>query len=505
MQRLFIVVLLVLVLCPLHSAFSSGLGGSEGHGSLGAELPLWSVIPFIGILLSIAIFPLVSEHFWHHHFGKISAFWALLFAAPFLWVYHYSAMHEILHIYFLEYIPFIILLWALYTISGGILVQGAPVGVPSNNLILLLIGTALASWIGTTGAAMVLIRPLIRMNKYRKSKVHLIVFFIFLVANIGGSLTPLGDPPLFLGFLQGVEFFWTFQLFPQMLFVAGLLLFVFFAWDTYMFRKEGWHEKMHLKATHFDAPDDLIDDLVIEEEVEVENPRTHKTRVTTYTMSIKGIFNLLFLGGVIIGVLFSGKVHLGAETIFGIEMKFENIIRDLFLIAMGLLSLKLTPRAYREGNEFNWFPIQEVAKLFAGIFITIIPALAMLRAGQAGELRFVIDLAKEPIDYFWITGTLSSFLDNAPTYLVFFNTALGKFDQTVDWLMADGAIFLQAISCGAVFFGAMTYIGNAPNFMVKSISEHAKIKMPSFFGFMGYSLLILAPLFILTTLVFFLV
>ncbi|MFQ5677710.1 MAG: sodium:proton antiporter, partial [bacterium] len=243
---------------------------SEGGVGLGAELPVWSIIPFVGILLSIAVFPLVAEKFWHHHFGKISALWGLLFAVPFIATYGGEAIHEILHTYLLEYIPFIILLWALFTISGGIFVQGTPVGVPFNNLILLVIGTVLASWIGTTGAAMVLVRPLIRMNKFRKSKVHLIVFFIFLVANIGGSLTPLGDPPLFLGFLQGVEFFWTFHLLPPMLFVGACILTIFFVWDTLMFRREGWHEKMHLKDTHFELPHDKTEHVTVEVEEVVE-------------------------------------------------------------------------------------------------------------------------------------------------------------------------------------------------------------------------------------------
>jgi Na+/H+ antiporter NhaD/arsenite permease-like protein len=475
----------------------------EGGHELGTALPVWSVIPFVGILLSIAIFPLVAEHFWHHHFGKISAFWALLFAIPFLYAFRSEAVHEILHVYFLEYIPFIILLWSLYTISGGILVKGAPVGVPTNNLILLVIGTFLASWIGTTGAAMVLVRPLIKMNSYRKSKVHLIVFFIFLVANIGGSLTPLGDPPLFLGFLQGVKFFWTFHLFHEMLFVSVVLLIVFYLWDSYMFRKEGWHEKLHLIDSHMDLPDDAGDELVVEEDVEVQDTVTKKLSIRKYRMEIKGLFNIAFLLGVIGGVLFSGYIHLGDVTIFGIHMQIQNMVRDVFLVLMGFLSLKFTPWEYREGNDFNWFPIIEVAKLFAGIFVTIIPAIAMLKAGEKGHLNFIIQIVEEPWHYFWITGSLSAFLDNAPTYLVFLNTALGKFGKDIHWMMDEGALFLQAISTGAVFFGAMTYIGNAPNFMVKAIAEQSNIKMPSFFGYMGYSVLLLGTVFVFVTLIFF--
>jgi len=499
-------------ICSLLIFSFSGVAFAGGGHDLGSELPLWSVIPFVGILLSIAIFPLVAEKFWHHHYGKISAAWALMFALPFLFIYGDLAVHEILHTYFLEYFPFIILLWALYTVSGGILVQGAPVGLPVANLVLLAIGTALASWIGTTGAAMVLIRPYLRMNQYRKSKIHLIVFFIILVANVGGSLTPLGDPPLFLGFLQGVDFFWTFNIIGQMLFVVGILLAVFMMWDTWMFRKEGWHKKMHLIDAHMET-EHHGEEIVLEEEVELENPQTHKIEKKSYKMTVQGLFNFLFLGGIIVGVLFSGQFHLGEVTVFGIHMEWQNIIRDFFLIIMGVLSLIFTPQDYRKSNDFNWFPIVEVAKLFAGIFITIIPALVMLRAGEKGALKFIIDAVNEPLHYFWITGTLSSFLDNAPTYLVFFNTAIGKFSvdiaqsglQGVEWLMSleHGAIYLKAISCGAVFFGAMTYIGNAPNFMVKAISEQAGIKMPSFFGYMAYSVVILTPLFILTTLIFF--
>ncbi len=478
----------------------------EGSG-LGSELPLWSVIPFVGILLSIALFPLTAPKFWHHHYGKVSAFWALIFAIPFLFAYQGEAFHEIVHIYITDYIPFIILLWSLFTVAGGILVRGAPVGTPLANLITLLIGTFLASWIGTTGAAMVLVRPLIRMNKYRKSKVHLIVFFIFLVANIGGSLTPLGDPPLFLGFLHGVPFFWTFNIFTEFALLSGLLLLFFFLFDTYMFRKEGWHKKMHLKKYHFELPEGL-EEIELVEQYEMENNRK-KEREETARMEIVGLHNLLFLIGIISGVLFSGTVHLGEVSILGVHQTIENLIRDAFLIFMGLLSLRTTKKEIREGNEFTWFPIVEVAKLFAGIFMTIIPALAMLRAGMHGHLDFIIAAVKEPWHFFWITGSLSSFLDNAPTYLTFLNTALGQFfagipeRQAIASLITHQEIYLKAISTGAVFFGAMTYIGNAPNFMVKSIAEEQGIKMPSFFGYMMYSVLILIPLFILITFVFF--
>jgi len=464
----------------IEQTVEQGNENMEGENHLGGRLPLWSVIPFVGILLSIALFPLVAPHFWHNHFPKISVMWALIFAVPFIAVYSGEAWHEIFHIYLLDYIPFIILLWGLFTISGGILVKGSLKGSPIVNLAIILIGTLMASWIGTTGAAMVMIRPLLRANKHRKYKVHLIVFFIFLVANIGGSLTPIGDPPLFLGFLHGVSFFWTLNLFPAMLFVSVILLSLLFLFDTYYYRKEK-------------TPP-------VEEQV---------------PLRVEGSFNFIFLLGVIAGVIFSGTVHLGHVTILGVHMAIENIIRDIWIILMGLLSLKLTSKEIRKGNEFNWFPIQEVAYLFAGIFMTIIPALAILKAGEHGALAGLIAAVQTPQHYFWVTGGLSSFLDNAPTYLTFFNSALGKLGLTEEQIRAafvagnvserfpEFIAYLKAISIGAVFMGANTYIGNAPNFMVKSIAEESGIKMPSFFGYIfKFSIPILIPVFILVSLIF---
>ncbi|MBN2365521.1 MAG: sodium:proton antiporter [Calditrichaeota bacterium] len=482
--------------------------GKEHIPSLGTKLPMWSVIPFAGILLSIALFPLLAPRFWHHNFGKISAFWALIFAIPFVLAYGEAAFVEILHIYIADYIPFIILLWALFTAGGGIFVKGTPVGTPFNNLIALLIGTLIASWIGTTGAAMVMIRPVLRMNRYRKSKIHIIIFFIFLVANIGGSLTPLGDPPLFLGFLHHVPFFWTFNLFTEMAFLAGILLLLFFLLDTFYFRLEGWHRKEHLKPYYYQIPEELTEEKILinhdlhKKGEKVEIPVKAK-------ISIQGLHNLIFLAGIMGGVLFSGLVHIGEFTIMGIHVTIQSMIRDVFLIIMGILSLKTTAWSIREGNEFTWFPIKEVAILFAGIFMTIVPALSMLRAGSEGALHFIIDSVNKPWHYFWITGSLSSFLDNAPTYLTFLSTALGQFYpgipeiEAVHLLIEEHELYLEAISTGAVFFGAMTYIGNAPNFMVKSIAEEQKNKMPSFFGYMIYSIIFLIPIFLLITWIFF--
>ena len=462
-----------------------GEGAHHGHGVDGAKLPIWSIIPFVGILLSIAIFPLVLDsHFLVHHGGKMSLIWALAFAIPYLIAFQGEAFYDILHIYLIDYIPFIILLWGLFTVAGGILVRGTLRGTPLVNTLLLLIGTAIASWVGTTGASMLLIRPLIRANEYRQSKLHLIVFFIFLVSNIGGSLTPLGDPPLFLGFLHGVPFFWTTTaLFPHMLFISVILIVLFFVLDTFMFKREGGV-----------VPDDG----------------------TSEPIRVDGLFNLIFLLGIVAAVLMSGTFKWGEVNILGVHVYWQNITRDVLIVVMGLLSLKFTPFTgeLRQANEFSWEPIEEVAKVFAGIFMTIIPALAILKAGENGALRGLIGAIKEPMHYFWITGILSSFLDNAPTYLTFYNTALGKLHLTEAMVpeiltgQLAGAEHLEfvklltAISVGAVFMGANTYIGNAPNFMVKAIAEQSGIRMPSFFGYMIWSVGILVPLFVIVTLVF---
>ncbi len=471
-----------IMLTVLLSAAAAWAAEEATHGAvnLGELLPVWSGLPFVGILLSIALFPLFAPHFWHHHFGKVSVFWALVFAVPFVISYGEPALHEILHIFLIDYLPFIILLWALFTVAGGLLVEGSLVGKPITNLTMLLIGTLIASWTGTTGASMLMIRPVLRANSKRKNKAHVIVFFIFLVSNIGGALTPLGDPPLFLGFLHGVPFFWTMKILPQTVFVAVSALLIFYIFDVILYKRE-------LQ----DAP----------AESTVAEP--------VIPIRVRGLHNFLLLAGIVGAVLMSGMLHLGVISIWGIHLEIQNLLRDLLLVLIGVVSLKTTFAEIRSGNEFSWGPMQEVAILFAGIFMTIIPALAMLRAGAQGHLAFIINGVKEPWHYFWVTGGLSSFLDNAPTYLTFFNTSLGNFypglpeSQAVAKLLAEHPIYLKAISCGAVFMGANTYIGNAPNFMVRSIAEEAGVKMPSFFSYMLYSLLILIPLFVLTSLIFF--
>lgn len=449
------------------------LGADSSHGLDGSQLSMIWVLPFAGILLSIALFPLFANDFWHHHFGKISAAWALLFVGPALVQFGGGIVtYEILHVYLLEYIPFIILLFALFTIAGGVRITGTLQGSPAINTLILFIGTVLASWMGTTGAAMLLIRPLIKANAWRNNQAHTMVFFIFLVANIGGALTPLGDPPLFLGFLQGVSFFWTTtHLFGEMVFLSVSLLTIYYILDSYLIKQE----TSTPPSTDGDEP-----------------------------LGIEGGFNLLLLLGVVAAVLFSGFVKLGHFEIYHIRINYENLVRDTTLLLLSGLSWKLTDLESRKKNGFNWFPIQEVGKLFAGIFVTIIPAIAILKAGTQGSLSFVVDLVFDQAGtpnnhmFFWITGFLSAFLDNAPTYLVFFNTAGGNAVH----LMNDIPLTLAAISSGAVFMGAMTYIGNAPNFMVKAIAESSDIKMPSFLGFMVWSCGILVPLYIVLMYIF---
>lgn len=438
--------------------------------------PLWGV-PFAGLLLSIALMPLLLPHFWHHHYGKVALAWAAAFLLPFAASYGPAlAGEQLVHAALAEYIPFIILLTALFTVAGGIHIRGNLHGAPGLNTLILAIGAVLASFMGTTGASMLLIRPLIRANDNRVHKAHVVVFFIFIVSNIGGSLTPLGDPPLFLGFLKGVEFFWTAKhILPDTLFLLGALLAIFYALDSWFYRKEGV------------LPVDPTPD-------------------TRPGIAFEGARNFWLLGGVIFFVLLSGIWK--SPVVFdvaGTPVGLPGVVRDVGLVLITLLSLKITAPKVHADNQFEWGPMLEVAKLFAGIFLTIIPVIAMLKAGTQGPFGAVVaavtrpDGQPDPAMYFWATGILSSFLDNAPTYLVFFNTAGG--DPVA--LMTTYATTLAAISAGAVFMGANTYIGNAPNLMVKAIAESRGVKMPSFFGYMGWSVAILVPLFIATTFLFF--
>ena len=562
--------LFLLVMAP--ELFAEEVGGAHGehhdthHGVDGGNLSVFWVMPFAGMLLSIALGPLIAPHFWHGNYGKVAAGWIVLFSVPFLVTFKGDAFYEILHIVLLDYVPFIILLAALFTAAGGICLKGSLRGSPAVNTAILAIGTILASWMGTTGAAMLLIRPILRANAWRKHQVHVVVFFIFLVANIGGSLTPLGDPPLFLGFLKGVDFFWTMKLLPVMTPLALFLLAVFFVFDTIMFKKEGEApddgEKVPLKlegtanfaligciigaillstwlgknkftdpkvaeemapkieAAEFtmkEAKADLVNYVEQNKNAVLDdsNPEYQEKRVT-HLDSVSAVNQLR-----------SKKSHDETKGlhIFGVTVPFSNLVRDGLLILVALMSLRLTPMYkmvkddhghevpaegeektnLRAANGFTWEPILEVAKLFIAIFICMIPALKILQAGVNGSLSSVVlavqSTTNDPVNmmYFWLTGTLSSFLDNAPTYVVFFNTAGG--DPTS--LMGPMAQTLLAISCGAVFMGANTYIGNAPNFMVKAIAEENGVKMPSFFGYMAWSVAILIPTFIIVSLLFF--
>ena len=543
------------------------------HGVEGQGLSVLWVIPFTGMLLSIALGPILAPHFWHANYGKVAAGWIVLFSIPFLATYKGDAFYEILHIVLLDYVPFIILLGALFTAAGGICLKGSLRGSPMVNTAILFIGTCLASWMGTTGAAMLLIRPILRANAWRKNRVHVVVFFIFLVANIGGSLTPLGDPPLFLGFLKGVEFFWTMKLLPVMAPVSIALLIIFFIVDTLMFRKEGEApddgEKVPLKlegGLNFVMVACIIGAILFskhlgdskfkDESVAAEmNPKIEaaetvmkekKTALVDYVKANEGktfdesnkayhdirVEHLDSIAAV--NQLRATKTHDEAKGvhIFGVTVPFSNLVRDGLLILIAFISLRITPMYrvekddhgheipaegeedsnVRAANGFTWEPILEVAKLFIAIFICMIPALLILKAGVHGGLKNIILMVQsstnDPINmmYFWLTGILSSFLDNAPTYVVFFNTAGG--DPTT--LMGEGGMFdldvgttLLAISCGAVFMGANTYIGNAPNFMVKAIAEENGVKMPSFFGYMVWSTAILIPVFIVVSLFYF--
>ena len=447
------------------------------HGLPGAAMSLWWALPFAGLLLSIAAGPLLFHHVWENHYGKIAAGWAALAVIPMAIAFGIATAGEaVLHALLLEYMSFIILLFALFTMSGGILIAGNIHGTPLVNTGLLLIGSILASVIGTTGAAMVMIRPMIRANDNRPFNAHVIVFFIFLVANIGGSLTPLGDPPLFIGFLKGVDFFWTtVHILPDTLFVGGIVLAVFFLLDTVLHRREQGAPK-------------------------IKDPTPDKK------VRLRGLANLPLLAGVIAAILMSASWKPGIVfAIHGVEVELQNLVRDIVILALAFVSLAVSRKEHRAANGFEWGPIAEVAKLFAAIFICIAPVVAILKAGHDGALSPLVALVSQPdgqpddMAYFWLTGLLSSFLDNAPTYLVFFELAGGDPQH----LMTEFASTLAAISAGAVFMGANTYIGNAPNFMVYAIARRQGIAMPSFFGYMLWSGAILIPVFVLSSFIFF--
>jgi len=418
---------------------------------LGMTLPLWSVLPFAGLLLAIAMFPLFASRFWARHFGKVSLAFGLPVASYFLAYAPWQLLHTVL-----EYASFIVLLASLFTISGGILVRGTMRATPEINCGFLAAGAVLSNVLGTTGASMLLIRPLLRANAGRRKASHVVIFFIFVVANIGGSLTAIGDPPLFLGYLKGVPFFWTMvHLFPMWLIACGTIIGIFYLADRRAFALD------RLSAESSESPPEEPSP-----EGAVKEP-----------FSVEGKVNLLLLGAVIAAVF------------------LPTPWRETAMAAAAVVSVWKTPSRIREENEFTYHPIQEVAILFAGIFATMIPALLILEA-RGAQLGVT-----DPSHFFWATGMLSSFLDNAPTYLTFFSLAQGVGGG--DLVAGVSTPLLVAISAGSVFMGANSYIGNAPNFMVKAIAEESGIRMPSFFGYMVWSCAVLLPLFGILTLIFF--
>jgi Na+/H+ antiporter NhaD/arsenite permease-like protein len=453
--------------------------------NVGAELSIAWGLPMAGILLSIAILPLVAKRIWEKWYGEIGVLWALAFVIPAGFQLGWGLTGtEVLHILLVDYLPFIIMIGTLFVISGGIVISGPFRGTPRSNAALLLAGTICASAVGTTGASMLFIRPLLRANKHRRHRAHTIVFFIFLVSNIGGSLTPLGDPPLFLGFLRGVGFFWTTtNLLVPTAFLSGCLLAIYLVLDTFLLGRER-------RQGAASSPDQARAD---------EGP---------VPIRVEGAFNLILLVAVAGTILASGafardplfQQEGGAArslSLGPVHVPVLSILSSAALVAFAGISLVRTPRPIRKRNEFAWGPLEEVAILFLGIFVTMVPVLMMLRAGVQGAFGPLIERVRDPVDYFMMAGVLSAFLDNAPSYVVFFEAAhatpMAEFAARGAWGAVDpvdplrvnmpGKI-LMGISAGAVFMGAMTYIGNGPNFMVKSIAEQSGVKMPTFFGYL---------------------
>ena len=441
----------------------------------GSQISLLWGIPFVGLLLSIAVWPLIKPHFWEEHYGKITAFWSLLLIGSlFIKFGLHITLQELFSTLFATYLPFVLLLVALYTVTGGIHLKGDLMGTPAVNTAILFLGTALASWVGTTGASMLFIRPLLRANIYRRYRVHSVIFFIILVANIGGSLTPLGDPPIFLGFLAGIDFFWTTEhLFWPLIFLCTILLIAHFIVDTILYRKE-----------------DKI--------ISVEPKDRTKLSLEGWQVNLPLLFCIA--GAVLLSGSWKPDIYI---PLYGeVEIGLQNIVRDILLIVIVIVSGRFTDFKIRERNAFTWDPMREVAKLFLGIFICLIPVIAILGAGKEGDFGLLIDLLNpngKPNNaiYFWVTGMLSTFLDNAPTFLVFFNIAGGN----PEILMTTMSKTLLAVTCGTVFMGANTYISNAPNLMVRSLAENLGVRMPSFFTYMFIIMGMLFPLYAVFTVI----
>ncbi|WP_286200972.1 sodium:proton antiporter [[Clostridium] symbiosum] len=461
----------------------TALAAEQTAGGESVSVPIWLCIPFAGLLLCIAVLPLIKAEWWEGHQPHAVIFWSLLFIIPFALTFSAgTAFETVLECIVNDYLTFIILLFGLFCVSGNITMSGDLAGSPRINVGLLALGTLLSSWIGTTGASMLMVRPVIKMNSWRKRKRHIIVFFIFLVSNIGGCLTPIGDPPLLMGFMRGIPFFWSLKLLPLLLVNMAVLLFLFYWIDRRAYRK----------------------DIALGLKPDISKPGTE--------VKIRGIHNLIFLVMIVGAVILSGTLpghsafqdaagNVRGIHIFGeVQLGYPALIEIVIILIAAFLSFKTTNVEIRRENHFTWSAIREVAVLFIGIFITMQPALMLLKA-NGGKLGIT-----EPFQMFWSTGMLSSFLDNTPTYLVFLTTAgaLGFKEGMATTLGTVPIQMLMAISAGAVFMGANTYIGNAPNFMVKSIADENGVRMPSFFGYLLWSLAILVPVFVLDMLLFFL-
>jgi len=478
MKKLLVFLTALVVCCVPVMAVGGQAAGAHAAGTV----PFWMCIPFAGLLLSVAVFPLVKPHWWEEHMAWVVAFWIVLFLVPYALLSGVGTAVELtLECIVNDYLTFIVLLFGLFCVAGNITLEGDLAGSPRVNVVLLLFGTLLSSWVGTTGASMLMVRPMIKMNAWRRRKRHIMVFFIFLISNIGGCLTPIGDPPLLMGFSRGVPFFWSLRLLPMMLLNTAILLFVFYKLDMRAYRK----------------------DIATGCKPDIRKPGTD--------IHINGLHNLLFLVMIVAAVILSGVLptlpmfqnaqgEVLSIPIYGhVHLTVPAIIEIVIILAAALLSFKTTDVSVRKANHFTWGAIKEVATLFIGIFITMQPAMMLLR--QYGASLGV----DTPFELFWTTGALSSFLDNTPTYLVFLTTAgaLGLESGVATTLGTVPAEMLMAISCGAVFMGANTYIGNAPNFMVKAISDENGVNMPSFFGYILWSLAFLVPVFLLDSLIFF--
>jgi Na+/H+ antiporter NhaD/arsenite permease-like protein len=449
------------------------LGPALGDGSLGERLSLPSLAPFALLLLAIAVMPLAFPRWWDSNRNKaiVSAALAIPFAVWLVLAHGEAGLRELTHAG-LDYVSFMALIGSLFVISGGIYVRGSLAGTPLANSAMLAIGAVLANLIGTTGASMVLLRPFLRANKSRRDRTHQVVFFIFVVSNCGGLLTPLGDPPLFLGFLRGVPFEWTLRLWPEWLLVNAALIVTFNVLDQFVLARE-----------ERERPGSQLEEAMVHE-----------------PLAIQGALNLVFLLGVVAVIVARGQ---GWGTDAG---PWPFGVQEGLMVLLPIAAYRTTRVELRAANNFGFGPLVEVAVLFAGIFVTMIAPLLWLNAHGA---RLGLS---EPWQYFWASGSLSSFLDNAPTYLTFTAAAAGRWGVSAEegrflaQFLARGpeaAAVLAAISCGAVMMGANSYIGNGPNFMVKAIAEENGVRMPTFFGYMAWSAAVLIPIFALVTLLFF--